>query len=51
MEIEETQMTEFLLIQRTNLETKYTKAMRPLHTSPIESRQEWVAWDLERLPL
>lgn len=43
MEIEETQMTEFLLIQRTNLETKYTKAMRPLHTSPIESRQEWVA--------
>lgn len=45
MEIEETQMTEFLLIQSTNLETKYTKAMRQLHTIPLESRQEWVAWD------
>ena len=44
MEIEETQMAEFLLIQSTNLETKYTKAMRQLHTSPLESRQ-WVAWD------
>lgn len=27
-------MTEFLLIQSTNLETKYTEAMRQLHTTP-----------------
>lgn len=43
MEIEEKQMTEFLLIQSTNLETKYTKATRQFHTSPLDSRQEWVA--------